>query len=493
MVDGIGMKAGGRYGTGWALALLLCAAALLLPALANRYPVLYPDSVGYFHSGFAAARQIKPFVDTHLRGRAPEAKPALTRAQSDSVSTARSVYYGLTFVAAYVLGGVWALALGQVLLTALCLVLAGWRVMGPDARAGPLVLAALVAMALLTGLGIFAVTAMPDLFAGLMLLGAAMVLAYGAQLSWWERVFWLAVVLIACLYHKSHILILGTLLVVLALARWTWSERAQSWLLLAMACALGLIGHFAVDLTVRQVAGRWPITPPFLLARFVGDGPAVEYLKRECPTHAFATCAFLGRMPMRENDFLWSHDPDKGVMGVAPTSVRSAIAAEANAIAWNTFVAYPGQVLAAAARNVVAEFSNPGVREYGLLPRDDIAPIHQFSWALDHYRQSLIAKGQMPLGAISRWMRAVYFAGLAGSLLLLWLGREKLRGDPAKYLAWILIGGLVANAAVLGAVSGVFDRYQGRVAWLAAFAFLALVRTLPLRTARGRVKKPGAA
>jgi hypothetical protein len=49
----------------------------------------------------------------------------------------------------------------------------------------------------------------------------------------------------------------------------------------------------------------------------------------------------------------------------------------------------------------------------------------------------------------------------------------------------VLLAGIVANAVISGAISGVFDRYQGRVAWLALFGFLVLAarerrRRLPL-------------
>src|SRR5437868_9107576 len=92
----------------WLAGLLLLLLGLLLPAFVNRQPIMYPDSVGYFHSGYAAVKQGKSILDSHHENRAPSA-PALTRQQADGVTTARSVYYGLTYVAGYWLGGVWAL------------------------------------------------------------------------------------------------------------------------------------------------------------------------------------------------------------------------------------------------------------------------------------------------------------------------------------------------------------------------------------------------
>ena len=96
---------------------------LLLPALINRQPILYSDSVGYFHSGYAAVKQAKSAFDAHRAGHAPS-RPALASQQKDGITTARSVYYGLTYVASYWLAGVWALPFAQVLLALACLMLA---------------------------------------------------------------------------------------------------------------------------------------------------------------------------------------------------------------------------------------------------------------------------------------------------------------------------------------------------------------------------------
>ncbi len=186
--------------------LLLLLIGLFLPAIVNRQPILYPDSVGYFHSGYAAVKQVKSVVDSHRAGRvAAFMQPALTRQQSDGITTARSVYYGLTFVIGYVLGGVWALALGQALLALACLVLAARRSVRLELLPW---FAALGGIVLLTGFNIFAMTAMPDLFAGLMLLSAAVLLAYAPVLPRLEYVFWLAVILLACLFQKAHLAIL---------------------------------------------------------------------------------------------------------------------------------------------------------------------------------------------------------------------------------------------------------------------------------------------
>ena len=431
--------------------------------------MLYPDSVGYFHSGYAAVKEIKAVLDVRIRGRAPAAAPALSRQQRDGITTARSVYYGLAFVAAYWLKGVWAMAAAQIALAMACLMLAARRAAIPEPW---LWWIGLLGIALFTGLNFFAVTIMPDLFAGLMLAAGAMLLAHGPRLPRWEYAFWLLIVVVAGLFHKAHLAILALCLVAAACCAPMWRNRAREWVWLAAAALVALGGHYAVDLTVRHVTGRAPIATPFALARLVGDGTAEKYLAEACPTRHFVTCDYRGRMPMRENDFLWSRDPEKSVMSTASRQTRMAIAAESDAIVWGTLKAYPLTELKAALGNAAAQFATVGVSEFALAPHDDVAPIPMLRWALDRYETTAIAEGRMPLAAISLMMELVYFAALIGVAVLLWrLWRH--RGAETAFAAMLVVG-ILANAAVSGVISGVFDRYQGRVVWLAALALLVL-------------------
>ena len=455
----------------WLVGLALLLIGLLLPAFVNRQPIMYPDSVGYFHSGYAAVKQAKSILDSHREGHAPSA-PALTPRQADGVTTARSVYYGLTYVIGYLLGGVWALALGQALVALAALVLAARHAVPLDPLRR---IAVLGAVAVLTGMNFFVAAAMPDLFAGLMLLAVAVVLTYAPSMPRLEYAFWLGLIALACLYHKAHLAILALTLILAAPL--VWRRRGRDLLLLAGAGLLAWVGHLAVDVAVTRATGKPPITPPFLLARLVGDGTAERYLRDVCPKRQLATCAFLNKMPMTENEFLWSHDPDRSVMGNADPETRAAIAAEAGAIVLGTLQAHGAEEAAAAAGNVMRQLGDVGVSEYGLTPKDDVSPVPMLAWALDHYAKTGIAQGWMPLMEISVLMRSVYFAALVGIGMMLWQrGRAHMPkdSDEVGFVILLLIG-IATNAVVAGAISGVFDRYQGRVAWLASLGFAVLL------------------
>ncbi len=469
-------ETGGRLSAVSVLGAVLLLAALSVPMLWNRQPVLYSDSIGYFHSGYAVAREAGAVIQNlTLRAGAgsaassPPTASALAYQERDGISTARSVYYGILYALSIGFGNVWGLPVLQVLLAAACLMLAARRSLALD-RARTFLL--LIVIALFAGLGFFAGTVMPDLFAGLMLLAAAMVIAYAPDLSRIEYAFWLLVVLMACLFHKSHLEILALALAAGLCFSFVRRKRARAAIWLAGVGVLALLAHLAVDVAVKNLTGRWPISTPFLLARLVGDGTAEAYLRQECPGRHFVTCDYLGRMPMTENDFLWSRDPKLSVMGTASAATRRAIAAESGAIVIGTLLRYPFEEAKAEGVNVVRQFFDVGVEEFALLPQDRIAPIPALRPVIAAYGQSAIAKGAMPLSAISLVMQLIYVAALAGLCIALMM--RAVEGPGVRFAATVLIG-VLANAIVSGAISGVFDRYQGRVAWLVPLALAVLM------------------
>jgi hypothetical protein len=468
------------------LAALLLIPLFCLPALYNRHPVLYPDSVGYFHSGSAALDALAPVesaVEDLAEGKAHAASPLNRQASRpaektmaerslDGTSTSRSPYYGVLLVVLTHLGGEWALPLVQVVLSIMAIMLAA-RHLG---RPRTLALFSICAITgLVAGLGIFSTTIMPDVFAGLAILATALLITAFRSMSGKERCFWLTVLLASCLFHKAN-LATSAMLAMLGIGYCWLTARVDKVLAASLfgVLAAAVIGHMVVNIAVEKTSGRPPIQTPFLLARLVGDGTAEQYLRKHCPQAGYALCRFLPRMPMSENDFLWSSVPPKTVMKTAPVETQSAIAAQSNAIIRGVLTEFPLQQAKASSENAIRQLFDVGIREYGLgiagMQKDDsaMAPI------LQAYSDSRIAEGSMPLGAMSTVMLIAYIAGF-GALAALFFSRSR-RMLPAQ--AWKIVGivvtGIVINALISGVIAGVFDRYQGRVAWLIPFVALLL-------------------
>lgn len=438
---------------------------LLLPAIVNGRPFLYPDSVGYFHSGYSFLSHLNVF----RRGpSSPTAERALSLGVEgkDSISTARSVYYGAIYAASYLFVGEWMLVLLQVGITAFAIVLAARKLRSPHW------FIAVILLTQLAGLCVFSDTIMPDLFTGLLLLAFASVIAYSTALSRLEATFWIAVALVSCLFHKSNVVILG--LTWVTVAPFVWHTKKKELLAFGAVFIGAILAHLAVTLAVKEISGEWPADPPFVLARMIGDGTAVEYLRKTCPTHHYAVCDYLHEMPLTEVQFLWGREHDKAVMGTASRQMRKKIDTEAFAIEMGTLGLYPFQQLERSIWNTLKQFTTVGVTEFKALPTDDVGPIASYQAVLKDYKSSAIAAGWMPLGAISTIMTLTYAMSLVAISWL--LSRSSVAGFDTQTLWFVvtLLVGLAQNAFVCGAISGVFDRYQGRVAWLAPLALIAL-------------------
>lgn len=457
---------------------LLLLLIYLSPAILNRSPVLYPDSLGYYQSGEATLKAFGIGHVAHIPG--AEALPGTAAKTvdganvSDGVSTARSVYYGALFALSYDMLGRWAIAVLQI---GVC-VLAMWlalRVTSPvDVRKRWMVIAA---TGVISGVAVFACTALPDVFAGLLILASAVLIVHGAGLSWAERGWWAALLLGAELFHKSHVAVAIPMLT-LATA-WLAASKRGSWrgLLLAWAATgLAVAGHLAIDYEVRARLKVDPISPPFILARMIGDRTAEAFLRENCQRRAFETCRFVLHMPMTENEFLWSTDRQRGGFALLDLAGKRRVLAEQPAILEGTLSTRGGAQLLAGLNASARQILLPGVREYGLAPTNqpgtpaDILPL------ISDYRLSTIARGEMPLGAISILISASYFASTIVLILLIAASRSKSVDLPRS--SWVpfatfTLAGVILNGIVCGSISGVFDRYQGRVAWLTTFVALA--------------------
>jgi hypothetical protein len=437
----------------------------LLPAVINGYPLLYPDSVGYFHSGYSLLSHLH--VLRHGPGAAFIERPASLRIEAqDGISTARSVYYGAGYATLYLLFGEWMLALLQTGITTLAIVLVTTRLCPRYWFITAILLTQL------TGLSVFSVTIMPDLFTGLLLLAFAVVLTYSKVLSRSELTFWVVLALFSCLFHKSNVAILA--LTWATIAPFAWKTKKTELLIFSAIFAAAFLGHVAVTLVVKDVSGRWPVEPPFVLARLVGDGTAVKYLRKTCPIHHYVTCNYLREMPLTEVQFLWGHEPNKSVMGTASPQIRRQITGEAAGIAVGTITSFPFEQIKHSAGNTLRQFVTVGVTEFSIIPTDEVAPINRYRSALTNYASSAVAERRMPLEAISLMMVITYVLSLLGVLWIMATTDKREYNPPIKWFVTVLLVGLVQNAFICGAISGVFDRYQGRVAWLAPLALIAL-------------------
>lgn len=476
-----------------AVALALLALGFMWPLVANGMALLFPDSFGYFRSGEASLDAlVRPLLELTARTGETASSPPRIDTVGDGVSTQRSPYYGVVIVQLYRLGGLGLVVLAQGLAVAISVLLAMNR-LGIPGRARWL---GAVALIVASGAAFFVSTVMPDVYLGLMVLGIALLLGFGERMLRAERWWFLLMIAAATLFHRAHLVVAVSMLAVaipaLLLLRSRISRDAVG---VAAVCMLAFAAHSLVDFTVLRITGKPPVTTPFLMARLVGDGTAKLYLDRHCRTETLEMCRFRQNMPMTENQFLWSGDPRLGAFGASDHAVRSRIAHEEKAIVVGTLSEFPLAQISASFSNAFRQFFAVGVTEYGNVPDWRNVAGSVGSGIARDYERSAIAQGRMPLHQVSLVMLVAYlgsFVCLAAAAAMHFQRRAVVNRLPSAADVspfWIatavMLLGLIANAAVSGMLAGVFDRYQGRVAWLVVLFAIASLSMLPRGTTAG--------
>ena len=446
-----------------AAAIVVVAAALLWPAWLNGQPLLFPDTIGYERAGVVALHVAGFGTAT---GTATDSLVAGVQHGRNGVSTVRSPFYGIPLAVLLELGGAWAAAAGQALIVAAGLVLATRRLGVPVRSAVP----ALGALIALGGVAMFSATLMPDVFLALMILGFALLLG-GPALPRAETGYWLAVALAAMLFHKAFLAVAVGMTLLALLADRQGALRRSVLILLAAACTAGAAGHFVVEFAVKGYTGRESVGVPFLLARYAASPVLIAYLDDQCDVPRYALCQYRSRLPLEPDAFLWG--PHNVFVGLSELE-RRAIAGEASGVLEHAIAARPIAAVAEALRGSALQFVTVGMDDYatGIAPTTTIDTV--LAPTMQNYPGSRVARRSFPFALAGGAALGCYLIGFIG--LAVALRRTAARPIPASTVfAATVVAGLVINAVISGALSGVFERYQGRVAWLVPYAAVVLL------------------
>ncbi len=422
------------------LAVLVSAGLLLWPAVWNGYPLLFGDTGVYIKDG----------IQHH-------------------VSWPRPMFYGLFMLPLHLRITTWPVVVVQALITAFVL-LAVLRSFVP--RAHPLLLLPVtLVLTVGTSLPWFVSQLMPDLFAGLLVLALSTLLLVPPMIG---RAAQVVLVLFAgaCItFHLSLLPISFAVVVTLWLCR-RLVDRGLRWPDLLRGAAPPAIAALLLVGVNAVLAGQASLSPYgkiFVLNRLLFDGPAERVLQRECPRPGWTLCDFKDEIPTlgNEDDMLWG---DNSVLIRAGT--HTAVAAQAWPIITEAFRAEPGTVLWQALRNTVLQFVS--FRSADALQRRSAFNVGVWASEFPPAEQARYhgSRQYRRLPLLPAWLQAVHLGLGALAIIVLAVGtalavRER-RRIGGLYAA-ILVA-LLANAFVSGALSGVFDRYQSRLVWLATFA-----------------------
>jgi hypothetical protein len=427
------------------LAVLGGALALCWPALLNRYPLLYPDSISYIGEGRAIAHSL--FIH-----RLPE------------FSGMRSEMYSLGIFPWHWNMSPWGIVALHALVTAWVLWLVV-RSIAPDNTARRF-LVIVAALSLLTSVSWYVSLVMPDVLGAALYLCLYLLVFARGTLSKWEHGAVAVLAVWAVTAHATHLLLAAGLCAMLAL-------------LLALRCTpmrgrlrgVGEVALVVVMAAVIQIAlhgylyGKPTLSGnrvPYLMARVIADGPGRLYLEQNCSHLDWAICDHVHTLPDNDDAFLWA---DGGIWPTSSPSKQARLLNEEMPLVLGTVRAYPLLQLKTSLRNFAQQLNDFGVDDFdnntwmeGAL--NGVMPGSQAS-----YERSLQARDAVPSHLFTELQRWVVFTAAAVVLgFVPWLWRR--RASRLFGVALIVVPVIVANAFVTAVLSTIDSRYQSRVIWL---------------------------
>jgi hypothetical protein len=436
----------------------------------GRPSYFFSDSLSYYKGGKAAVEfeidkiktlfrptPFQPATDTN-----GEVKSL--RASADEARGARSIPYS---VVAYLLsapdGKMIALVLAQAMVVALTITIVAmslgliepWKFM---------LLAVIVVVA--TPVACFADAAVPDILAGVTICIFALLGTYLNRLSGGVRMTLTLVGAFAIASHSSHpplalgMFILALITTVFARPRVEQRSRLFGWLLapLVLGIAATIVSGFIGFGEMSIAPKRYPIA----LARSLEDGPARWYLEQNCASRHYAVCEVFGKdFPLGVSEFLWG---EHGLRYRASPEQMDRIRAEESEIVLRAAETYPYTQAAHTLKNIgrqLIHFSLTGTRFNQLFLFD--AEGKPYLEALPDVR-----------GWVLRVVEVLSFLSTFICVGWMFWNFQRLR-DDARTLLQLVTAGILGNAVICAAFSGVADRYQARVIWVLPMACIALM------------------
>jgi hypothetical protein len=439
------MKENVRFLLRQAAMVILGALLLAWPALYNRYPLLYPDSMTYLGDGRLVAR-------------------ALFLHQLSDYYGMRSFFYSLGILPWHWNVTPWPIVAFQSLLTAYVLWLVIRSIVPTKKEAHYLVLIAL--LSLLTSVSWYSSLIMPDILGPLLYLCIYLLVFARDTLTRADHV---AVVLIAwwgITAHATHFLLaaglcaLLTLLLVLRrpLLQGRWKAVGE----VAMVIALAAVAQFALHGYLYGEPSLNGERPPFLMARIIADGPGRWYLEQHCGELKFAICDHVHDLSGDTDKFLWAAD---GVWANADDDYARRLRQEEIPFVLATLRAYPGQQLSISARAFWKQLTSFAL--YDLDPSDWV--LEEFDGVLPGGKPSYLRSRQAQNALPLEFFTSVHYGIILFSLLLIGACTPGLLPRGSSRIAGlgvVVVSVVIANALVTGVLSNVEERYQSRVVWL---------------------------
>ncbi len=422
---------------------MLC---LLIPALYNGYPLMTSDSGAYINNGWII--QI------------PQDRP---------------IGYSI-FIRLSSLGGMtlWGVVIAQALLLAFFMRFMTRQLLGDKYRS-ELFLGIALLVGGATSAGWFCGQIMPDIFTAILLFALWILFCIPLQKKEWRWALY--ALLLACnLFHNSNLLVtLSIGLIILLYAR--LGKKVKLYRPVATLLIIGATGWILLS-SMTAIAGRGfrPSSSAhvFIMSRMVENGILEKYLNRYCEKENFRLCAWRGKLPDRQWNFMWD---DAGPF--AQTGGWTESEEEYNRIIIGTLT-HPDFLWMHVWKNSLATlrqlplwYVGDGLTPFGDQSNPYWKVQQYFGDELKEYRSSLQQTGELRLTGFNVVIMLFALLVMAMSLLARDSGQPTSEtNDLYKRSFKLIFLFLIINAAITATFSTVVGRFQSRVSWVLVFLCL---------------------
>jgi len=414
------------------------------PALYNRYPLLYPDSMSYLRDGPLVARALflRKFSVNH---------------------GGRSFIYSLGILPLHRSVTPWPIVALNALLTAYVI----WLVLRSilPRQTVTRYFALILLLSMFTGLGWLVGWIMPDILGPVLYLSIYLLVFAPESLSRAERLILIPIAWWSVASHVTHLMLAAGMCVFLALPLLVRRQQVRHRLRAVSGAAMIVLAAASAHMALHwYLYGKPSLNgkrPPFLMARIIADGPGRWYLQQHCGHLNFAVCTHVDDLPDNVGAFLWAAP---GIWLSSSADQRELLRGEEMGIVLGTLRAYPREELIISADHFWEQLHTFGLSDYDPNPWilqmvDTVLPRARARYLQSRQAQETLHEEFFT--AVQNW---TVMASLV--VITIWAAFARKRSRRVMGLAAIIVFVVIANAAVTGILANVEDRYQARVIWL---------------------------